>query len=100
MKRFNYAASNGFCSAEDRSSALAHAQAALDDDGGVIYDESRAFIVVDAEETEEGVRVSGDTLSHDEVYARLSEMTEAGWDFYQPIDQELLCSSFTTNSEA
>lgn len=99
MKRFNYADSDGFCSAEDRSSALAQAQAALDDDGGVIYDDSRAFIVVDAEETEEGVRVSGDTLSHEQVYARLSEMTAAGWDFYQPIDLGVLCS-FTTNIDS
>ena len=73
--------------------ALARAREALDNLGGVLYDDSRAYIVTAAEDTETGVRVSGDQLTHDRVWALLVALTEAGSDFTTPLDRDGLLAA-------
>lgn len=91
MTRFPY---TDFLCAKSRAKSLAEARKLFDDVGGVIYDDSRAFIVVCRDDTmiSEGVRVSGDTLSADEVSVILTRMTDKGYDFYSPITQDILLS--------
>lgn len=94
MNRFPYADTNGFYDEADRQDQLAMARKLLDVEGGVIYDDSRAYIVTtnDKEMISEGVRISGDTLSADEVTDILTYMTANDRDFRFPITRNILLS--------
>ena len=65
--------------------ALGDARQRQREEGGIIYDDSRAYILTDGEDTDVAVRVSGDTISHKATRAILRRLHESGYDWRRPI---------------
>ena len=89
---FRYVDADGFdFSPTARVEALEGARALLTEDGGVLYDDSRAFIVVDsgANANMEGSRVSGE-LSPTIVGEVLDWLQGQGRDWFSPLTRDEL----------
>jgi len=66
--------------------ALGAARHRQREEGGIIYDDSRAYILTDGEDTDVAVRISGDTISHEDARVILRRLHEANYDWRRPID--------------
>ena len=88
---FRYADADGFdLSVTARADALERARALLTEDGGVLYDDSRAYIVADGGDTGEVVRVAGDEITHEQAHGILHRLTEGGYAWDVPLTRDAL----------